>query len=35
MFNLSNEQSRLASAFGALIFGGLSMAAALYPLFQV
>jgi hypothetical protein len=32
MFNLSYRESRYASAFGALVFAGLSFGAALYPL---
>ena len=33
MYNLSCQDCRLASAFGALLFAGLSFGAALYPLF--
>ena len=32
MFDLSYQESRFASAFGALVFAGLSFGAALYPL---
>jgi len=32
MFNISYQDSRFASAFGALVFAGLSFGAALYPL---
>jgi hypothetical protein len=32
MFNISYRDSRFASAFGALVFAGLSFGAALYPL---
>jgi hypothetical protein len=34
MFIQSHSQSRLACAFGALAFAGLSIASALYPLIQ-
>jgi hypothetical protein len=33
MYNLSYRESRIASAFGALVFAGLSFGAALFPLF--
>lgn len=33
MFIQSHSQDRLACAFGALIFAGLSFSAALFPLF--
>ena len=32
MLNLSYRESRLASAFGALLFSGLAFGSALYPL---
>ena len=32
MYNLSCQDCRVASAFGALVFAGLSFGAALYPL---
>ena len=33
MFSQSYSQDRLACAFGALIFAGLSFSAAIFPLF--
>ena len=35
MFKLSYRESRFASAVGALVFAGLSLGSALYPLMQV
>jgi hypothetical protein len=32
MFDLSYRESRVASAFGALLFAGLTFGAALFPL---